>query len=229
MTPEPRSYDLSKSRRRNKPKDPAEIARLAFEERRRRGNPADWGHNEEALKLKANQDVETTQDRSVEGKRRIRYDIFARLYYGPGSKLSTPAYDAVRRLQADIAVLHRTQGASDAIRNAGAAQTGALAVVATNFSLTQREAGERVALVLNGGRLPSGRTTPGMTPWCARLMRGLCETEATRGETPNWQAIVQRCTGELRRLARYDHVRTAAEDLAASYGRIDNEPKERAA
>lgn len=208
---------MSNHRGRNhKPSQPRRIPDPA--EAARRGIPSEWGVNESALELAANADIETKQDRSVEGKRRVRYDIFALLYYRPGSKLSTPAYDAVRRLQSDMAVLHRTQGATDAIRASGVGQTGALAVVSENFSLTRVLAGERVDDALAA-----------MTAWCAKLIRELCEVEVIRGQTPNWQAIVSKHTGERRHLAKYDHVRTAANDLAESYRRIDNEPRERVA
>lgn len=197
--------------------DPAEAAR--------RGVPSEWGVNDEALKLAANADIDTRQDRDVEGKRRVRYDVFALMYFRGsvtketlGKCLSTPAYDAVRRLQLDMAILHHTQGAADAIRASGVGQTGALALVTENFGITRVLAGERVECALAA-----------MTPWCGRLIRELCEIEAIRGQTPNWQAIVVRHTGERRHLAKYDHVRTAANDLAESYRRIDNEPREKVA
>lgn len=202
--------------KRHKPSQPRRIPDPA--EAACRGVPSEWGWNENALALPANDDVETRQDRDVDGKRRVRYDIFARLYYREGSRLSTPAYDAVRRLQSDMAVLHRTQGASDAIRTAGPAQTGALAMVSEDFCRARVLAGDRVDDALTG-----------MVVWCSKLIRELCEVEAIRGATPNWQAIVQKHTGERRHLAKYDHVRTAANDLAESYRRIDNEPKERVA
>lgn len=84
--------------------------------------PGAWGVNEAALDMKANSDVELRFNPSVDGKRRTRQDVFALLYFRPGSRMGDAAYAAVRRLQEDMAILHRTQGACDAIRTAGAHQ-----------------------------------------------------------------------------------------------------------
>lgn len=196
--------------------DPAELART-------RRNPASWGANDEALKLKANADV-AVQEAWGEGgaaaiKRRVRYDVFALLFFAThGQRLGEASYLAVRRLQADIAVLHRTQGAGDAIRATGNGATGAMAMVVEDFSITRIAAGDRINVV-----------QAGMEPWAAKLLTELCEAEAIRGQTPNWHAIVSRHTGEMDRAERGRLVRRACDDLAESYRRIDNEPREKVA
>lgn len=183
------------------------------------GNPAssatDWGINAAAVDLPANADIEAIPGptRGSVGRAR-RYDVFSLLFFRPKSRLAPTSYDAVRRLQSDIAVLHRTQGASDSPHTTGKGATGALAALTDGFSLARRVAGERVDEALAG-----------MKPWCARLIRDLCETEVVRGQTPNWQATVVRHTGEMDRMKRGDLVRQACDDLAESYRRIDNKPK----
>jgi hypothetical protein len=239
-----KGHSMSRNHR-HKPSPPRRISDPA-ESARRGVSPDSWGVNEDALKLKANADVDTRQDRDVEGKRRVRYDIFARMYYRgtpeqdrAGRTLGTPDYDAVRRLQADVAVLHRTQGAMDAIRATGAGQMGALAVVTEDFSHARVLAGDRVDEVLAGmawvalDRVNAEREAKGLgrvsrVVGYGPMMRDLAEAEAVRG-SGNWQGIVVSHTEERRHLAMYEHVRVGSRDLAESYRRIDNEPRERVA
>lgn len=174
------------------------------------------GPNALALRLASNRDVTAELDYAHRYKRAMRYDVFSLLYYAPSSKLASTSYDAVRRLQTDLAILHRTQGASDAIRSTSSG-AGSLAAAVTGFSALRADAGQRIADVLDG-----------MLPWASRLIRDLCETEVTRGQTPNWHAIVQRHTGETNRVRRGDLVRRACDDLAASWREYDNRPARRA-
>lgn len=178
--------------------------------------PSAEGPNNHALALAANANVEANFDAAHRIKRAMRYDVFSLLFYAPASKLLPTSYDAVRRLQADLAILHRTQGTSDAIRSTTSG-AGSLAAAVTGFSATRADAGERINDVLTG-----------MKPWSARLIRELCETEVTRGQTPNWHAIVQRHTGETNRVRRGELVRTACDDLAAAWREYDNRPARRA-
>lgn len=180
----------------------------------RRPTPDTWGIDPDAVDLPANADVETVRDHGGKLARARRYDVFSLLFYRPGSKLLPTSYDAVRRLQSDLAILHRTQGAGDAIRATGKGATGALSAVMDGFTRAQREAGERITAVLVG-----------MTPWCAKLIRELAEHGVVQPSEPNWHAIVKRQTGEIDRYQRGGKVRFACDDLAESYRRIDNEPK----
>jgi hypothetical protein len=214
--------------------------------------PAQWGVNEDALDMEANADVELRFNPSVDGKRRTRQDVFALLYFRPGSRMSDHAYAAARRLQEDMAILHRTQGACDAIRTAGQNQTGALAVVTEDFALARVHAGERIDRVLDGYRDAHGVWHPsGMKPWAASLIRALCEQqiapavevvearvipgrdEAKRPIPPppeqqaraHWKALVRKHTNEKRPSQAGEMVRLATDALAESYRRIDNEPR----
>lgn len=185
--------------------------------------------NHEAMALEANDDVEVVDDRTVAARRHTRYDVFSLLYYPPRGRMEETSYLAVRRLQADMAILHRTHGTSDAIRNSGVGQTGALAIVTGQFALNRVEAGANIEAVLNGWQKESGLWVEGVEPWAARMLRELCEMEIVEGRRPNWHAVCARHTGEMRRTHRGELVIRACDQLAASYGRIDNEPKERAA
>lgn len=232
------------SKRRHKPSDPRRIPDPA--EAARRGVPSEWGVNEEAMQMTANNDIEERSGRDIDGRRRERHDVFALLYYRPGAKLSTPAYDAVRRFQGDIAILHRAQGTCDAIRTSGQAQTGALALVSDDFGIARVLAGERLEQVLAG-----------MKPWSGNLVRALCEheiaptvevveardipgrddnrrpipppTEAKKKQPQHWKALVRKHTPQKRPSQAGETVRLACEALAESYRRIDNEPKEKVA
>ncbi|MGI9169766.1 MAG: hypothetical protein ACR2FH_06245, partial [Caulobacteraceae bacterium] len=128
---------MARKRKSARPSDPAAIAhRRAVERARERlieRDPAQWGINAAALDLAANADVEARPDPAGRAARIRRQDVFDRLR-GRGA-LSQAALDAVRRLQGDIAVLHRAttgggfeprvdrsrdpQGFTDARRRAG--------------------------------------------------------------------------------------------------------------
>lgn len=189
--------------------------------------PKDWGGiDPAAMGMPSNSDVTADRDFSGRVSRAMRYDVFSLLFYTPQSRLAPTSYDAVRRLQADMAILHRTQGAMDVQRTTGSGQTGALAVVTEDFSITRVLAGKRVEQALHGWHRPGdGMWVAGMEPWAARLIRDLCEPEIINGQRQNWHAVVTRHTGEMDRHERGKIVRTACDDLAESYRRIDNEPK----
>lgn len=200
------------SKKGHKTTDPAELARLAG----RGAPPETWGPNEAALKLDANAEVDVTFERGMPAPRRVRYDVFALLFHTPASRLAAQSYDAVRRYQTDLAILHRTQGASDAIRATGAGQTGAIAMVTADFAAVRVQAGERIAKALERMTKPN-----------ARLLQELCDPEVIAGRIPNWHAIVQRLRGETDRRKRGAHVIDACDDLAAAYREIDNAQPER--
>ena len=197
---------VSRGRKRHLPSDPLQRARRDAETR---GDPSRWGIAEENLRLPANEgtvEVHASTRRNVARAR--RYDVFSLMYYHPKPKLTTPAYDAVRRFQRDLAILHQTQGTMDAIRTAESSNHW----LTENFSISRAEAGDRLAAVLDG--MP--------TQWMRQLIRVLCEHEVVRGSQPNWHWIVRQITGELNRVKRGEYVRSACEALAASYSALDN-------
>jgi len=205
---------LSRRRRREGPAPPRKLAPPRPEGRA--APPAAWGQNLEALALPANAAVGRS------GSRAQRYDVFALMYFHPlnldGSRFETAWYDAVRRLQEDLAILHRTQGTSDAIRVTGAGQIGALAMAPA------RSEAELVRFVTSGfgaARLEAGlrvfRALAAMTPWRARLIMALAEPEAISGREVNWRQAVRRLTGTIDRREAGRLVREVAAELAQAY------------
>jgi hypothetical protein len=207
-----------------KPVDPAVVA---LSEAEKRGDPAKWGVNEDNLRLAANSEVTVEGETRTNVKRAMRWDVFAMML--SRKAITRAAHDAIRRLQRDLAILHRTQGASDAIRT-----IGSIAPDPGGMSVTRIEAGERIRYAI--ARLPT---------WQARMLIELAGVEAVDGRSladplvclhtdgptiirssePNWQKIVRRHTGEINRLRMADRLREAAEALASTYVEIDNEPR----
>lgn len=198
---------LSKRKPKYRPMDPMEVARIAAEQRR---DPGRWGLDHEALALPANSDVIIEGESRKTVGRAQRLDVFALMYFRANSKLESASYDAVRRLQKDLAILNQTQGAIDAIRTTSSANNFGT----EDFSIAQREAGRRIAEVLDDLR-----------PWRAKLIRELCESEAVHGKTPDWHAVVRRYIGAVPRPRRGEAVRACCDDLAIAYRTIDNEPR----
>ena len=257
-----RSHQMNRRRKKSQPSKPRQVV-VAGE---LRTGPDSWGVSEDALALPANADVDVSQGRTVEGKRAVRHDIFERMLRAPSSKLALASYEAVRRLQGDMALLHQTQGTCDAVRVTGSGAMGALAVISEDFSLARVQAGHRIDAALEGmaealidrhalnraegaakraGRL-NRETVDRLLPMAraqvvasldprkpapshAKLMRDLCEAQVINGRQPNVAAIVTRHTGEKDRHRRGELVRQACDDLAESYRRIDNAPREKVA
>lgn len=186
-----------------KPIDPAVVA---LSEAEKRGDPAKWGVNEDNLRLAANSEVTVEGETRTKVKRVMRWDVFRLLWIRHG--ISDAALASVRRLQEDIAILHRTHGASDAIRTIGSTSTP------EGLSLARREAGERIREVMAG-----------MRPKPAKLILALTEREAIDGVIPDWRAIVKHATGQHNRQGQADQVRQACEALAESYKTLDNRPR----
>lgn len=221
-----------KRRRHNQPSaprviaDPAEGARLS-----KGGKPSDWGVDTETLEdraLAASQAVEIKSDYRGVITGRWRYDCFELLYRRRSSESHFPDawYFAIRRLQTDLAILHRTQGASDAIRVTGKGAVAALSVAQSNedaelrrfvisgFGMPRVQAGERIYDVLTRIAKPG-----------ARLLLALCEPEIASGQSVNWHATVTKHRGEYDRHNRGKIVREACGELARAYAEIDNEPR----
>lgn len=96
------------ARKRNpvRPADPMEIARRRAAERLREREPGNWGADAAALRLPANADVAVEALPGGRVIRSQRHDVFE-TFRARGS-LSPAGYAAIRRLQDDIAALHRT-------------------------------------------------------------------------------------------------------------------------
>jgi hypothetical protein len=204
---ENRTPKLAKrNRRKNRPMDPAEIARRLAEQRR---NPALWGTNDEALKLAANADVQVAAESRKNERRVQRFDVFGLLF--SRKELDLGSLQAVRRLQSDIAILHRTQGQS------GTGILGQKTNTAPDFAKARILAGQRITEV-------SEKT--GALSWA--ILEAVSEPPMVTGEQPNWRAIVSRVAGENNHMAQSALVKMAAANLAGAYSSIDHSERKRA-
>src|SRR3569623_1626849 len=97
---------MSRKRKPGKPANPMDIARRRAEERAREREPANWGLAEQSLSLAVNAAVDTRLDAAGRVVRARRQDVFDMLL--SRGRLTSGALGAVRRLQDDIACLHRT-------------------------------------------------------------------------------------------------------------------------
>jgi hypothetical protein len=111
----------------------------------------------------------------------------------------------VRRLQADIAALHRTsEGVTDFRPRVDASRRP------DAFGDHRRRAGARVEAAL---RL-SGAAS-------AALLAALCEADVVLGRSGDWRAVVLRETGETLPDAQGAILRAACENLAGAYRTLD--------
>jgi len=194
---------MSRKRKAVRPSDPLEIARRRAIERARERDPANWGFDGETLALAANADVTAQLDGAGRPVRAKRQDIFDLLQ--ARGRLSAQALTAVRRLQDDIACLHRT-----AMGGVNYAPRVDRSMDPQGFSDARRRAGVRIeaALSLAG-------------PISARLLAALCEAEVVAGRAADWRAVVEREAGETLPDAQGAILRMACENLAGAYSMID--------
>lgn len=194
------------ARKRNpvRPADPMEIARRRAAERALAQDPAAWGADARALGLPANANVAISSLPGGRILRAQRQDVFE-TFRARGS-LSQAGYDAIRRLQDDIAALHRTQSSRvdysprvDRSRTAGGLADHRL------------RAGERIeaAMAFTGAA-------------SARLLAALCEPDVVHGRAADWRAVVAATAGERLPDAQGALIRAACENLAGAYAVIDN-------
>lgn len=186
-----RDYRVAKKRKPSKlPHDPAEIARLRLNAK---------------LPMNANVVIELATRKNVERAR--RYDCFALLH--SRKAISDAGEQAVRRLQEDIATLHRTAGADrlDVVVDGGKKTFG--------FGYAQLVATENVHIALVSMEDIDR----------AHLLLKLIEPDVIHGQTVNWRGVVSRVTGEHRDKHQAEWVSSACEALAEAYRLIDHEPK----
>lgn len=206
-----RDYRVAKKRKPSKlPHDPAEIARLRLNAK---------------LPMNANVVIEPATRKNVERAR--RYDCFALLH--SRKAISDAGEQAVRRLQEDIAILHKTAGTErlEVVVDGGsnpASWTHAQMGASDRLIDVQQLVFERLVVGLAGDTrefLDRARK--------ARLyhdlLRSLIDPEAIHGQTVNWRGVVSRVTGEHRDKHQAEWVSSACEALAEAYRQIDHEPK----
>jgi hypothetical protein len=196
---------MSRRRKAARPADPAEIARRRAETRRLEADPEHWGADPNALRLPVNADVETRADLAGRPVRIQRQDVFDRLSARGG--LSPHSLGAVRRLQEDMACLHRTMsGGVDFAPRVDCSRDPQA------FGDTRRRAGARIEAALSLAGTVS-----------ARLLAALCEPAMVQGRVADWRVIVARETGETLADAQGAILRMACESLAGAYARLDRD------
>ena len=198
---------MARKRRAARPADPMAIARRRAAERLAERDPAAWGVNQDALALAANAAVEARPSPAGRAPRLRRQDVFDRLVARGG--LGPGAHGAIRRLQDDIAVLHRTlAGGGDFSPRVARARDP------QSVTDARRRAGERIeaALALAG-------------PASARLLLALCESDVVLGRSADWRAVVVAHTAERLPDAQGAVLRAACENLAGAYAMLDRTRK----
>jgi hypothetical protein len=179
------------------------IARRRAAERARDRDPGAWGIDGDQLRLAVNQYVETRPDGGGRIGRARRADVFD-LFLARG-KLSAAGHEAVRRLQDDLAILHRTVcGGGEFAPKVDHSRRPAA------FSERRRAAGLRIQAALGLAGCAS-----------ARLIAALCESEVVLGRSRSWRTVVERATGERLADAQGAILRLACENLAGAYALID--------
>lgn len=191
-------------KRKHRPHDPAEAARIRAEQE----GYANWRSN---MQLPANADVMVEEATRKNVERARRYDCFA-LLLSRGA-ISEAGEQAVRRLQEDVAVLHKTAG------------TERLEVVVDNstapgdFARARLKAGKRIEAALFLVESQTGG------PYLRKLLVALIEPQAINAQPVSWRAIVRHVTGDWRDKWQSEWVRSATEALAEAYREMDNQPR----
>lgn len=194
---------MTRKRRPTGPSDPMEIARQRALDRASAREPATWGLDARQMDLEVNLDVAAATDQAGRVVRARRQDVFDLM--STRGRLSAAAVASVRRLQDDIACLHRTA-------------TGGLAYAPrvdrspdpAGFSEARRRAGARIESVLSLAG-----------PASARLLGALCEPDVVLGRPADWRDVVRRETGESLSDAQSAMLRMACENLAGAYELVD--------
>ena len=195
---------MSGRRRTAPPSTPQSILRRRALERARATEPDGWGVDARSLRLPVNGDVEALLGARGKVVRARRQDVFDLL--SARGRLAPDALGAVRRLQQDLAVLHRTLSGTREFSPRVDIQRDP-----QGFSDARLRAGERIAAVLE----LSGAAS-------ARLLSALCEAAVVEARAEDWRAVVERETGERLADAQGAALRAACENLAGAYRLFDD-------
>ncbi len=192
---------MPRHRKTHRPADPAEIMRRRVEARlqAQAREPEVPAIDPAALALPSNAAVRVVTDHLGRVTCARRQDVFD-LFLARG-KLGPDAYQAVRRLQDDIAILHRVvSGGGDITPRVDRSRT------ADGFSDVRLAAGARIEAVLGHAGSSS-----------AALLAALCEPAVIAGRGTDWREVVTRVTGERLPDAQGAILRVACENLAGAY------------
>lgn len=192
---------MSKKSKKPKPMDPVEVARLAYEDRKRRRDPASWGANEAALALATANDIRDKPEERGKVRQIRRYDVFSLLLSRDG--LTDHQFQAARRFQDDLACEHRVDGgASESVPgHHGSAEL---------MTARSIEAGSRMLAIQDHIGLEA-----------AKLMLALSVPTIIRGERVNWRKVVQDSTGEHRPVEQSAHVVKTCQRINVAYTLLD--------
>lgn len=192
-------------KKKQRPADPAEIARKAWEERLRLRNPAEWGVNRDAAALPANADVVHKVATRGNEAGTWRYDAVA-LFYARGA-IRLIDLLAYRKLEEEVAIWLRMDGA-------GATNLNRVDCASRVSGITDeaRDAAVRVAEIL-GKLLPAH----------SALLRGLC----VPGGRVKWRQAAKAATGLLDAEAQGKAVKRAFRALADAYGMYEDQEGDR--
>lgn len=194
---------MARQRRTRAPATPGEILRRRLEARVAAAiavvDADHGGIAPGALQLAANAAVRLETDPAGRITRARRQDVFD-LFQARG-KLGPDAYQAVRRLHDDIAVLHRViSGGGDIAPRVDRS------VSPVSFSDARLAAGAQIEAVLAHAGSSS-----------ARLLVALSEPAIIEGRGAEWREVVVRITGERLPDAQAALLRVACENLAGAY------------
>ncbi len=196
---------MANKRKTRRPSDPMQIARRRLAEREAARDPANWGLDRETLNLAANADVEARPGPGSKLARARRNDVFD--FFATRGRMSEGARDAVRRLQSDIAVPHRTMsGGGELTPRTDRSRRP------DPFANARIAAGERIAAAL---------TLTGAAS--ARVLSALVEADVVLGRPSDWRQVVEAASGEKLADAQGAVLRSACENLAGAYALIDRQ------
>lgn len=187
-------------RKLRRPTSPRRAAQERVDERAHNADPGQWGVNPHTLALPTGEAIAIAHNRSGQTLRIQRQDIFDRMA-GRGA-LGREALEAVRRMQRDLAILHRTvSGAGEFAPRIDVSRAP------HDLNDVRAAAGRRIAEVL-GLVGPRG----------AALIRPLCEIATV---TADWRAVIVSVTGERLPDAQGALLRFVCDELAAAYAELD--------
>jgi hypothetical protein len=194
---------MARRRKTRGPATPADIARRRVEAREAvlsdDAQSDAGGITKGALALSVNAAIRVETDPAGRITRARRQDVFD-LFQARG-KLGADAYQAVRRLQDDIAILHRVvSGGGDITPRVDRSRS------ADGFSDARLDAGARIEAVLSRAG-----------PASAALLVALCEPAVIAGRGGDWREVVARVAGERLPDAQGAILRVACENLAGAY------------
>lgn len=192
---------MGKTKRRNKPSDPAEIARRNYEQRI---NPRKWGTNDAALALPANGSVREEAETRTKTRRVHRYDGFALLL--SRNAITEAQEAAVRRLEDLVAIHLRVDRAS-----ASDERVDRSAFPGPPISDDSIQAGDDIRDI---GAHVGGHSM--------KLLLAILEPQCRSGQPVNWRGAVQASTGEIYPHGQVALVRAACENLRMAWIAWDN-------